>query len=114
MRTGGLFIVILLAWLVAGLWAFSKAKIKSTAAVHAALYIVSYPALMALFVQFKPMSPVIAVPLVMAGIPWLLAGSHLQKVSADSSAAKPGELLGLPLKLWGWGLVLSVGVGLLF
>lgn len=114
MRTGGLFILVLLAWLVAGLWAFAKTKNKCTAAVQTALYIVSYPALMVLFFQFKPVSPVIAVPLVMAGIPWLLAGSHLQQVSANPSAAKPGEFLGLPRKLWGWGLLLSVGIGLLF
>lgn len=114
MRSGGLIVLVFLAWMIAGLWAFAKTKSKSAAAVQAALYIVSYPAVIALLVQLKPIPPVVAVPLIMAGIPWLLAGSHLQKVAADSSAAKPGEFIGLPLKLWGWGLALSIGVGVLF
>lgn len=87
---------------------------KCAAAVHAALFIVRYPALMVLLFQLKPVPPIIIAPLVMSGIPWLLAGSHLQQVLADPSAAKPGEFLGLPFKFWGWGLLLSVGVGLLF
>lgn len=114
MRSGGLIILVFLVWMIVGLWAFAKTKSKSSAAVQAALYIVSYPAIIVLFVQLKPVPLVIAIPLVMAGVPWLLAGSHLQKVSADPSAAKPGEFIGLPLKLWGWGLALSIGIGALF
>ena len=114
MRSGGLIIIVFIAWMAVGLWAFAKTKTKSAAAVRVTLYLVSYPVALVLLAQFRPVHPVIAVPLIMAGIPWLLAGSHLQKVVADPSAAKPGEMIGLPLKLWGWGFVLSVGIGLLF
>ena len=114
MRSGGLIIFVLFAWMAAGLWAFFKTRTKSAAAIQTALYLVSYPAVLALVFNLKPMHPVIAVPLVIAGIPWLLAGVHLQKVIADPSWAKSGEFVGLPLKFWAWGLVLSVGVGALF
>ena len=111
MRSGGFIIVVFILWMAVGLWAFARTRNKSSAAVQAALYLVSYPAALALLFVHRPVHATIAVPLIMAGIPWLLAGSHLQKVVADPSAATPGTFVGLPLSLWGWGLALSIGVG---
>src|SRR5690348_8723281 len=111
MRSGGLIVVVFIAWMAMGLWAFLKTRKKSIAAIQAALFLVSYPAIMALVLNFKPLHPAVAVPLVMLSVPWLFAGIHLQKVVADPSTAKPNEFVGFPLKFWAWGLALSVGVG---
>ena len=114
MRTGGLFVVVLLVWLAVGLWTFAMTKNKSAAAIQAALFVVSYPAAMILLFQFKPVPPVIVTPMIMMGVPWLMMGVTLQKLLAEPSAAKPGELLGFPLNFWGWGLAISIVVGVLF
>ena len=113
MRSGGIFILVLIAWMLMGLWAFSKARNKSKDAIQTATFIVVYPIALVVLFQLKPMPPVIALPLVMCGIPWLGAGSHLKKVTADPSATRPGDFIGLPYKFWGWGLFLSVAIGVL-
>jgi hypothetical protein len=41
MRSGGLIIVVFIAWMAVGFWAFLKTRKKSVAAIQAALFLVS-------------------------------------------------------------------------
>lgn len=113
MRLGGLIIFFFLGWIAVALWGFVRAKERSTDAMQTAAYIVAYPIAVLVALEAKPLPAVAATVLVMAGIPWLMAGVHLAKILKDPSQSTPGTFAGLPAKLWVWGIVLSVGVGLI-
>lgn len=113
MRSGGLIIIFFFGWIIVALWSFVRARERSTDATQTAAYIISYPVAVLGALEAKPLPMVMATVLVMAGIPWLMAGLHLAKILKDPSQSKPGTFAGLPGKLWGWGIVLSVGVGLI-
>jgi hypothetical protein len=78
--------------------------IMSQLADATAGYILCYPMAMFLAFQNKPVPAAIITPLIMAGVPWLLAEVHLDKVLKDPEASKPGEFIGLPGSYWPFGL----------
>ena len=114
MRSSGLIVLFFLAWIIAALWNFVKAKERSTDAKQTAAYIIGYPVAVVLALEEKPLPMVAATLLVMAGLPWLLAGIHLGKVLKDPSQSKPGEFIGLPATFWLWGIGLSVAIPIVF
>lgn len=114
MRSGGFIILFFVAWIVAALWKFARAKETSTDAKQTAAYIVCYPIVAVLALEERPLPMVAATILVMAGLPWLLAGIHLGKALNAPSASKPREFIGLPAKLWLLGIGLSVAIPLVF
>jgi hypothetical protein len=113
MRGGTPLLLLFAFWAVAGLWAYLKTKDKSKDATQTALYLLFYPAVVTFVVASKPVPAFVASPLVLAGVPWLLAGIHLSKVIKNPAATKPGEFIGLPVKFWLWGLAISVAIPLL-
>lgn len=114
MRSGGLIIVVFLVWMGSALYAFFKTPNPGSEAKQTAAFIVAYPLLVWWMLESRPVAPVITIPVIMAGIPWLLSGNHLAKVLKSSYLPKPGEFVGLPLSYWWWGLGLSVGIALMF
>lgn len=114
MRSGGLIIVVFLVWMGSALYAFLKTPNPGGEAKQTAAFIVAYPLLLWWMLESRPVAPIIAIPVIMAGIPWLLSGSHLAKALKSSYPSKPGEFVGLPLSYWWWGLGLSVGTALIF
>lgn len=100
--------------MVYGLYQFARIREKSADAIQTTAYIVGYPICVLLFSEYKPIEPALAVPLVMAGWPWLLAGVHLNDIIKDPTAIKQDELVGFPKKLWIWGAVISVAIGAIF
>jgi len=114
MRSGGLIILFFVAWIVAALWNFARTKETSADAKQTAAYIVGYPIVVVLALEERPFPMIAATILIMAGLPWLLAGIHLSKVLKEPSTSKPGEFIGLPAKFWLWGIGLSAAIPLVF
>jgi hypothetical protein len=110
MRGGGLFILFFLGWIIFALWGFFRANETSIDAKQTAAYIVGYPFAFVLALEEKPLPFFVATLLVMAGLPWLMAGLHLSKILKDPSASKPGTFVGLPANLWWWGVGLSLAI----
>lgn len=113
MHTSGFLLLFCLASLVYGLCTYSRAKQKTKDATQTALYIVIYPILITIVMSNKPVEPWIAVPVVMAGIPWLFAGAHLNQVVKDPSITNPRNFAGVPIKLWLIGAIVSVIIGVI-
>mgnify|MGYP003628452207 CR=1 FL=1 len=109
---GGI-ILIFGFWLLSGLWAYLKTRNHSTDATITALFIVSYPMVMIFAFQFKPLPSILVMPLIVSGIPWLLAGIHLNKILKDPSQSRLGEFVGFSAKYWGWLLGVSVLIPIL-
>lgn len=108
MHGGGLLIFFFLGWIIFALAGFIRAKEPSADAKRTAAYIVAYPIVFILALEEKPLPFFAATLLVMGGIPWLIAGLHLGKALKVSSATASGTFIGLPAKLWWWGLGLSL------
>ncbi len=114
MRSGGLIILFFVVWIVTALRNFVRAKETSMDAKQTAAYIVGYPIAVLLALEERPLPMVAATILVMAGLPWLLAGIHLGEALKGPTASKPGEFIGLPAQFWFWGIGLSIAVPLVF
>lgn len=110
---GALLVLLFLIALVYGLYQFARAAEKSRDAVQTTVYIILYPVVAYLLWHWRPMPAWVVAPVVMAGIPWLVAGIHLNEIVKDPSLAKEHEIVGFPRGFWIWGMALAVIIGLL-
>jgi len=113
MSFGALLILLPLIALIYGLYQFIRAQTKTRDAVQTTAYIVLYPIVVYLLWRTGPVPAWVAAPVVMAGLPWIVAGIHLNEIVKDPAIAKDNEFVGFPYGFWIWGGVLAVIVGLI-
>lgn len=112
MSFGGLLLLVLLGTLGYGVFQFLRAGSKSREAVQTTVYIILYPvAAYAAWVNKPPAW--LAVPVIAAGLPWLVAGIHLNEIVKDPGLARSDQFVGFPYRFWLWGGALSVLLGVL-
>ena len=113
MSFGALLILLPLIALVYGLYQFIRAEKKTRDAVQTTAYIVLYPIVVYLLWRTGSVPAWVAAPVVMAGLPWIVAGIHLNEIVKDPDIAKDNEFVGFPYGFWIWGGLLAVIVGLI-
>lgn len=113
MSLGALIILLPLAAFVYGLYQFVRAEEKTRDAMQTTAYIVLYPIVVYLLWRGGPVPAWVTAPVVMAGLPWIVAGIHLNEIVKDPAIAKPNEFVGFPYRFWIWGGVLAVVVGVI-
>lgn len=113
MAYGALLLLLLLSSLVYALHQFARAEEKSRAAIQATVYIIAYPAMALAAWLAGPLPAWITAPLVLAGLPWIVAGVYLNEIVKDPSIAREDQFVGFPYGFWIWGGVLAVLIGYL-
>jgi hypothetical protein len=108
--------VILIAalWGILAVTAFALGRNRSRDARMSAGYILAYPVLAVILILNDPVPMWLAVPAVFGFIPWLLAGPHLWRITADPSRGRPDEWIGIPKAYWLWGGLGALALGLVF
>lgn len=110
-------LVLLLAaalWGLGAVQAFFKTREKSLDAKRTAAFILLWPILVLILVLNEPVPMIIAVPVLFAFIPWLMAGAHLWHILQDPGAERPDEIMGIPRAYWSWGGLGAILLGILF
>jgi len=110
------FAIILLAaiWGILAVVAFVLGRNRSLDARLSAAYVLLYPVLAITLILSEPVPLWLAVPVVFGLIPWLLAGPHLWRISADPSRSQADEVIGIPKLYWIWGGLGALALGLVF
>lgn len=108
---GALLLLLLLSALVYALYQFAQAEEKSRAAIQATVYIIAYPAVALAAWAAGPLPAWITAPLVLAGLPWIVAGIYLNEIVNDPSIVRENQFVGFPYRFWVWGGVLAVLIG---
>lgn len=114
MSVGLLLVLLPLVALAYGLYQFIRAEEKSRDAIQTTAYIIVYPVVVYLAWRSGSVPSWLAWPVVVAGLPWIVAGIHLNEIVKDPTVVKDNEFVGFPYRFWIWGGVLSVALGLLF
>lgn len=104
----------LLAFL--GLWALIRVCMyrafdgpKSRQADQTMAFVLGYP-IIVWIASFKPLAPVVAIPLALAGVAYMFAGLHLTRALAHPEKIPPHTFAGLPYLAW----IALLTVGALF
>lgn len=113
MGFGVLFIVLVLIATAYGLFQFFRAETKTRQAIETTAYIILYPAVVYVAWRSGPAPAWIVAPLILAGLPWIVAGIHLNEIVKDPGLARDNEFVGFPRGFWIWGGALAVLIGLL-
>lgn len=113
MVAAGLFIFVLLGALVYGIFQFVRAEKRTWEAAQTIIYIVVYPVVVYLAWLARPLPAWVVMPIVVAGLPWVVAGIHLNEIVKDPSVAKDNELVGFSYRFWIWGGAVAVVLGLI-
>lgn len=114
MSFGGLLFLFFLGSLCYGVYQFARAKEKTREASQATTYIVLYPVIVYFVFRGEATPAWLAAPVILAGLPWLVAGIHLNEIVKDPTLVRSNEFVGFPYRFWIWGGVLSAGLGALF
>lgn len=109
---GGLILLCLVISLVYSLYQFFRAGEKTIDAAQTAVYVVIYPFFVYVIWRAWPVPLWLLLPVVVAGIPWLVAGIHLNEIVKDPTLIRDDQFVGFPYTFWLWGVVLSVALGL--
>jgi hypothetical protein len=107
-------VLIAAIWGILAVLAFFKGGNKSRDARLSVAYILFYPVLAVILILNDPVPLWLSVPVVFGFIPWLLAGPHLWRITADPSRSRPDELIGIPRLYWLWGGLGALLLGLVF
>ncbi len=107
-------ILIAAIWGIFAVVAFVLGRNRSLDARLSAAYILLYPVLAVILILNDPVPLWLAVPVVFGFIPWLLAGPHLWRISADPSRSRADEVVGIPKPYWLWGGLGALLLGLVF
>lgn len=113
MAYGALLLLLLLSALVYALYQFARAEEKSRAAVQATVYIIAYPAVALAAWLAGPLPAWITAPLVLAGLPWIVAGIYLNEIVKNPGIVRENHFVGFPYRFWVWGGALAVLLGYL-
>jgi len=113
MGFGALLGVLVLASLVYGVYQFVRAEKKTPEAMQTTAYIVLYPVVVYMMWRTGYGPPWLVAPVATAGIPWIVAGIHLNEIVKDPTLVRDNEFVGFPFGFWIWGGLLSLAAGLL-
>jgi hypothetical protein len=113
MSFGGLLFLFFLGSLCYGVYQFVRAREKTREAVQTTFYIVLYPVVVYFVFREGPTPAWLAAPVVVAGLPWLVAGIHLNEIVKDPTLVRRNEFVGFPHRFWIWGGILSAALGAL-
>ncbi|NKN31725.1 hypothetical protein [Marichromatium bheemlicum] len=109
-----IIIAIVAGWALVALALAWRVRAHDVEARVSAAYFVLWPmAAVSLLLQ-APVPGVIALPMTLGFLPWFLAGPHLWGRLRRGVPAAPATFIGLSHRVWGWGILLSMLLGLFF
>lgn len=114
MSFGGLLLLFFLGSLCYGVYQFARAREKTPEALQTTAYIVMYPVVVYFVFRDGPTPAWLAWPVIVAGLPWLVAGIHLNEIVKDPTLVRDNEFVGFPRGFWLWGVALSAVFGAFF
>ncbi|AHF04490.1 hypothetical protein MARPU_12020 [Marichromatium purpuratum 984] len=109
-----IIIAIVSGWVLVALALAVRVRVCDLEARLSAAYFVFWPvAAISLLLQ-APVPGVIALPALLGFLPWFLSGPYLWARLRRGAPAMPEAFIGIAFRVWGWGILLSMLLGLFF